>query len=62
MPLPCCHDRSGQNGGVQGIKSALSAFEATDATEVIGAFFRLYVVFTEVMALETMGAFIDIEA
>jgi hypothetical protein len=61
MLLPCCPDRLGQNGGGQGIKAALSAFKAADTTQVVRAFFRLYVVFTEIMALETFGALVGIE-
>ena len=59
---PCCFVFAKQNGRGQGIKAALSAFDAADTTQVIRAFFRLYIVFTEIMALEAVCAFTDIES
>jgi hypothetical protein len=48
-------------GEVESVKIAASALEAADATQVVRAFFRFYVVFTEFMALKAVCAFIDIE-
>jgi hypothetical protein len=48
-------------GEGQGSRATASTLQAADAAKVIWAFFRLYVIFAELMALEAFGAFIGIE-
>lgn len=43
-------------GEVEGIEIAASALQAANTAQVIWAFFRLNVVFAELMALEAVGA------
>jgi hypothetical protein len=48
-------------GKIERIKITASALEAADAAQVVGAFFRLNIILTKFMALEAVGAFINIE-
>ena len=48
-------------GEVEGIEIAASALQAANTAQVIWAFFRLNVVFAELMALEAFGAVVEIK-
>ena len=47
---------------VKGVEIAASALEAADAAEVVGAFFRLNIIFAEFMTLQAVGAFITVKS
>jgi hypothetical protein len=49
-------------GEVKGVEIAASALEAADAAEVVGAFFRLNIIFAEFMTLQAVGAFITVKS